>query len=255
MQEVEKGEKVEKVVEIAKFVESNLEVVDRFESPKVTIEVEQFKSLRGVPQFADLGKLYYQSKLGIHLKRVKLTLNAGSFKTKQGTLHYMYGDVDLHAKNEMKPGKNPKPIYKGTGVVYMEPSYNHYVVIQVDGVAFVESSMWIAVDSQLKLKKLVKVAAIASGDSWNQITKVEGKGWMIIEVPYPASEIQKVKLNRSTLVVDGSFAFFRQGDIEHSVGFGGKGLMQKMTNTTGEGKLQKYVGTGEIWLAPTHQFY
>jgi len=159
------------------FSESNLEIVDAISMPGSTVEVEQYQSLTGVPPGADTLSIFYRQKLGILLKRLKITLVNGKFRTQAGALHYMFGDITMNAKPNLKPGKRVKPTYSGTGVVFLEPTWGHYVLVPVDGVVYVDRGLWVAIDGNLKARRsMIKgSAAIFGGEGLFQ-TKIEGKG-------------------------------------------------------------------------------
>jgi len=237
------------------FLESNLELVDSFIGPNSTVEVEQFKRLTGTPPGVDMSTMYHFEKMGVRLKRIKITLNNGKFKTKQGTLHYMVGNIELDAKHEFKPGKSIKPIYSGNGIVYLEPSFGHFIIVPVDGTVYVDRGLWIACDGNLTTHKtLIKGSGLVGGDGLFQ-TKIEGKGWLALHMNYPASEIQKITLTNSKLSVDGPYTLLRTGNVDFRVELAGKGIFQKMSNTSGEGRLCVFEGTGEVWVCPTENQY
>ena len=60
-------------------------------------------------------------------------------------------------------------------------------------------------------------------------------------------------LNEDTLKIDGSFAILRSGDIEFSVEKSATSFIGSATS--GEGLLNVYRGTGEVWLVPTKVIY
>lgn len=237
------------------FCESNLDVLDKVVHGNTMIEVEQFKGLSGIPPRVDLERLYYMQKLGLKMKRLKITLAGGSMRTKKGALHMMVGDITLDAKAQLKPGKKTKPLYSGSGVVYLEPTFGHYVVVPVNGTVYIDHGLWICADGTLKTKKtLVKGSGIMGGDGMFQ-TKIEGTGWVVLHTKYPTTEIQKITLNQSKLSIDGPYGLLRTEGVDYSVEFAGKGFFQKMTNSSGEGKICAFEGTGEVWLCPTENRY
>jgi uncharacterized protein (AIM24 family) len=95
-------------------------------------------------------------------------------------------------------------------------------------------------------------SALFGGEGLFQ-TKVSGKGWVVLTTPVPPSEIHKVALNNEKLSVDGSFAILRKGNIDFKVEKSSKGLFS--TSVSGEGLLQTFTGTGEVWLCPTSSYY
>lgn len=80
-------------------------------------------------------------------------------------------------------------------------------------------------------------------------TRIEGSGIVVLKVPVPESEIFKCILINDTLKVDGNFAILRTGNIEFSVEKSSKSIIG--TAVSGEGMVNVYRGTGEVWLVPT----
>ena len=76
---------------------------------------------------------------------------------------------------------------------------------------------------------------------------------MVLEIPVPEEEVFKCKINNDVLKVDGNFAILRTGDIDFTVEKSSKSLVS--TATGGEGFLNVFWGTGEVWLIPTKSVY
>ena len=84
-------------------------------------------------------------------------------------------------------------------------------------------------------------------------TRLRGKGIVVLEIPVPETEIFKYTLVNDVLKLDGNFSVLRTEGIKFTV--------EKTTKTligsgfTGEGLLQVFRGTGEVWLMPTKVVY
>ena len=83
--------------------------------------------------------------------------------------------------------------------------------------------------------------------------RIEGSGIVALKVPVPETEIFKCILIDDTLKVDGNFAILRTGNIEFSVEKSSKSIVG--TVLSGEGMVNVYRGTGEVWLIPTKKVY
>ena len=66
-------------------------------------------------------------------------------------------------------------------------------------------------------------------------------------------EINAIHLNNDVLKVDGNFAVLRSANLSFSVERSAKTLVGSAVS--GEGLVNTYRGTGEIWLAPTIKAY
>jgi uncharacterized protein (AIM24 family) len=95
-------------------------------------------------------------------------------------------------------------------------------------------------------------SAMLGGEGLFQ-TKISGTGWAVMSIPVPASEVVRYTLNNEKLSVDGTIALLRKGNIEYRVEKSNKSLLGSAIS--GEGLLQTFTGTGEVWLAPTQSFY
>jgi len=115
------------------------------------VEVHEIKRLRGVPEiFHHIGKtrvvipniinmqgLYFSAQVGVHLKQVKIVLNDTSCRMESGAMHYMKGNIEIEAKIGgvgkaigaiLTKESIVKPKYKGTGEIYLEPSYGYFAL-------------------------------------------------------------------------------------------------------------------------------
>ena len=84
-------------------------------------------------------------------------------------------------------------------------------------------------------------------------TRISGRGWAVMNVPVPATEVIRYTLNNEKLSVDGTIALLRKGKIEYRVEKSNKSLLGSAIS--GDGLLQTFTGTGEVWVAPTQSFY
>jgi uncharacterized protein (AIM24 family) len=82
---------------------------------------------------------------------------------------------------------------------------------------------------------------------------ITGPGMVILESPVPECEINKITLRNDVLRVDGNFALLRTGGIEMSVERSSKTLVGSAVS--GEGLVNVYRGTGQVWIAPTIKAY
>lgn len=229
--------------------DANCVSLEKLAGPTSMVEIEEFKHLASFDY-----SLHILGNMGIRLKRVKITLNGGSFVTRPGVLHYMHGNVKMDAKFQVI--KDPRPVYSGHGVVYFEPTFSHYILVPVNGTLFVDSSIWVAVDSGLKVERTLipGSAALLGGEGvWQH--RIDGSGWAVLSSPIPVSEIQKFIINNTKLKVDGPFAILRTGGVNFTIESAGKGMFQKLANTSGEGLLNVFSGVGEVWVVATQGQY
>jgi uncharacterized protein (AIM24 family) len=148
------------------------------------------------------------------------------------------------------------PRYRGTGQIYLEPSFSHFLIYRLGGEEVIaDKGMFCCGQGSLDVGSAVQKnvsSALFGGEGWFQ-TRIRGTGICVLESPVPADEVLRIDLKDETLQVDGNFALMRTGRIEFSVEKSTRSLLG--TLTSGEGLLQTFRGTGSVWLAPTQEIY
>jgi uncharacterized protein (AIM24 family) len=228
-------------------------------------EVLGYKNIIGNSSLRQAASLYYMKQTGMRYQQVKISLNNSAVRLEAGALHYMRGDITMDTDfgnlgkffkrglSALATGETIiKPVYKGTGDVFLEPSFGHYLLVHLEDFALVcDDGMFLACDESIQVTALVQKslgAGFFGGEGWVQ-PKLEGNGICLLKSPVPFDELVRVQLNNDTLKVDGSFAVARLGNIDFRVEKSTKSLLGSVAS--GEGLLQTFHGTGEVWLNPT----
>lgn len=204
----------------------------------------------------------------IRLRQVRIILQDSAVKLEIGSLSYMKGDISIRTKEHglLELGKKflkgkatgenlIKPTYKGTGEIFLEPSFGYYALIELeDDEIIVDDGMFYACEDSVQVEVSMQrtISSIALGNKGVFQTKLKGSGIVVLELPVPESEIFRCKLNNDVLKVDGDFVVLRTGNIEFSVQKSSS-VIGSMSN--GEGFLNVYSGTGEVWILPTKTTY
>jgi uncharacterized protein (AIM24 family) len=248
---------------------NNINVLDSVDKGNFKAEVIEYKSLTGSKDPYLAKHLYYVQQAGMTLKQVKVTLNDSGVIVEPGALYFQKGNITCDAniggvgglakkmlKNKLTNESAFNPLYKGSGEVFLEPSFSHFIVVNLDkGSIIVDKGIFYCAESSLEVgvasQKNVS-AGLFGGEGWFQ-TKISGTGACILESPVPMTEILKYNLDNERLQVDGNFALLRSDSVKFSVERSGKGIAGKLTS--GEGLLQTFEGTGTVWLAPTQPVY
>ena len=246
----------------------NLSVLDVMENDNVKFEIVEYKKLKGGRSENTAQKLFFMEKVGMTLKHVRITLKkSSSVKMESGALYFMKGNISI--KNEVTKGfvRNLgsnllggeslfKPEYSGSGEIWLNPTLGHYMLIELDNdEIIVDKGLYYASEASLEVSAVIQKnlsSAFFGGEGLFQ-TKVKGTGIVALTVPIPIEEVQIYELNNETLHVDGNFALLRRGNVRFSVELATKGLLG--ATTSGEGFLQTFTGTGEVWIAPTQHVY
>jgi uncharacterized protein (AIM24 family) len=250
-------------------MQENMSVLNSLERGNIKIEILQYNNLNGGDNIAIAEQLFFAQQAGIRLKQVKVTLNNGSIIIEAGAMHFMRGRIEMDnkvggvgglakkvASSVLTKETAFKPKYTGTGELYLEPNFGHYIMVELKNEEMIvdkglfyccEPSVDVGVVAQKNLS-----SATLGGEGLFQ-TRLKGTGFCVLAIPVPECELIKCTLNNEKLMVDGNFALLRKGDIQFTVERTSKTLFDSWTS--GEGLAQTFRGTGEVWLAPTQSIY
>lgn len=232
-------------------------------------QILEYENLDGATDVQTAFGINVIRQSGVKLKQIRIIINESSVKLEPGTLSYMKGDIDIRSKSGGLIGFGKKiisskltgetafkPVYSGSGEIFLEPSFGHFALIELeDDEIIVSDDMFYACEESIEVNAAMQktVSAALLGNEGLYQTRLEGSGVVALKVPVPESEIFKCILINDTLRVDGNFAILRTGNIEFSIEKSSKSLIG--TAVSGEGIVSVYRGTGEVWLAPTKNVY
>ena len=249
-------------------ITNNLEILSEMTGDS-TFQILEYETLSGSLDIASAEQMYFMREIGMTLKQIKIILEDSSVRLQSGALSYMKGRIDLRAglggiiglgkklMSSRVTGESAiKPLYTGTGEIYLEPSFGHYALIELeDDEVIIDDGLFYACEEGIEVGAAMQrnISSAFFGNEGLFQTKLEGSGVAALELPVPEHEIRKVVLINDTLKVDGNFALLRTGDIEFTVEKSSKSLIGSAAS--GEGLVNVYRGTGEIWLMPTKEVY
>lgn len=247
----------------------NMNVISQVQGDNIKVEVLEFSQLGGAGSISQAREIYFANKVNIKLRLVRILLNNSEVITEAGALYFLKGHVEADNKiggtkgvmkgllsNALTNESVFKPSYKGTGEVFLEPTFEHFAVLRLNNEEIIvdkglfyccEPTIEVGIAKQDNIK-----TAIAGGEGMFQ-TRLRGTGLVVIKIPVPENELIKYQLNNDKLQVDGSFALLRTGNIKFTVEKSAKTLLGSMTS--GDGLLQTFNGTGQVWIAPTLKAY
>ncbi|AGA28188.1 AIM24 family protein [Singulisphaera acidiphila] len=245
------------------------EVIDSAEDDQFRVEVLAYSSLGGAKDHQTAATVYFANQAGIRLKQVRITMRDGEAIAESGALHFMLGQIQMESKIGGVSGLGKAmmnrfitkeaavmPRYRGTGQIYLEPSFSHFLIYRLNGEEVIaDKGMFYCGQGTLDVGSAVQKnvsSALFGGEGFFQ-TRIRGAGICVLESPVPVDEVMRIDLKDETLQVDGNFALMRTGRIEFSVEKSTRSLLG--TLTSGEGLLQTFRGTGSVWLAPTQDIY
>ena len=232
-------------------------------------QILEYENLDGATDVETAFGLNIIRQNGIKLKQIRIILNDSSVKLEPGSLSYMKGNIEIRNKSGGLIGFGKKiisskltgetafkPNYSGTGEIFLEPSFGHFALIELeDDEIIVSDNMFYACEEGIDVNATMQrnISSAFLGNEGLYQTRIEGNGIVVLKVPVPESEIFKCILINDTLKVDGNFAILRTGNIEFSVEKSSKSIVG--TALSGEGMVNVYRGTGQVWLIPTQSVY
>jgi uncharacterized protein (AIM24 family) len=247
----------------------NINLLECAEKDGIKIEILEYKSLRGLRDVSLAKELYYIEKAGMSLRQVKITLTKSAVTTERGALYFHKGNICAECdtggvgglakkliKNKLTNESAFTPTYSGTGEIFLEPSFSHFILMELDNDSITvdkgmfyccENGVSVEVTSQKSLS-----SGFFGGEGWFQ-TRISGTGICVLAIPVPLAEVLKYELNNERLQVDGDFVFLRSSSLNFTVERSAKNLVGNMTS--GDGALQTFEGTGKVWMAPTQLVY
>lgn len=232
-------------------------------------QILEYENLEGATDVESAFGLNIIRESGIKLKQIRIALENSSVILEPGALSYMKGNIKISSKTGGVLGFGKKlisskltgetvfkPTYSGTGEIFLEPSFGNFALIELeDDEIIVDDGLFFACESSVEVGVTIQrnLSAALLGDETLCQTKISGSGIVALEIPVPESETFKCILIDDTLKVDGNFAILRTGNIEFTVEKSSKSIVGSVTS--GEGLVNVYRGSGEVWLVPTKSVY
>lgn len=226
--------------------------------------VEYLKDLSVTPLTAMTA--YYCNEMNVRKRQVICDLSKANITLQAGAMQWMAGNVNATTglkgvgdffgkavRGKVTGESAVKPEYTGNGVLVLEPTYRHILLIDLadwNGSIVLDDGLFLACDSKLKQKAVMRSnfsSAVAGGEGLFNLGVV-GNGVLCLESPSPKEELIEVTLQDDVLKVDGNMAIAWSGTLDFTVERSGKTLLGSAAS--GEGLVNVYRGTGKVLLAP-----
>ncbi len=226
--------------------------------------VEYLKDLSVTPSTAMTA--YYCNEMNVRKRQVICDLSKANITLQAGAMQWMAGNVNATTglkgvgdffgkavRGKVTGESAVKPEYTGNGVLVLEPTYRHILLIDLadwNGSIVLDDGLFLACDSKLKQKAVMRSnfsSAVAGGEGLFNLGVV-GNGVLCLESPSPKEELIEVTLQDDVLKVDGNMAIAWSGTLDFTVERSSKTLLGSAAS--GEGLVNVYRGTGKVLLAP-----
>ena len=226
--------------------------------------IEYQRDLSVMPE--DAQTAYFCSEMNVRRRQVicdvgksNVTLQAGSMQWTVGSVAATtgikgVGDFFNKAIRGSVTGESAiKPEYTGNGVLVLEPTYKHIILIDVadwNGAIVLDDGLFLACESTLGHKAVMRSnisSAVAGGEGLFNLG-ISGSGILCLESPCPREELIEINLVDDVLKIDGNMAVAWSQSLEFTVERSGKTLIGSAAS--GEWLVNVYRGTGKVLLAP-----
>ena len=209
---------------------------------------------------------YFSSEMNVRKRQVFVELGASGCITQAGAMQWMLGNVNMEtgvkgvgnflgkmASAAVTKETAVKPIYRGNGVMMLEPTYRHILLVDVSewGSIVLDDGLFLACEDTLQQKTVARTnlsSAVAGGEGLFNLS-LNGKGIAALESPVPKEELIVFNLENDVVKIDGNMAIAWSGSLNFTVEKSGKSLLGSAVS--GEGLVNVYRGTGKILMAPT----
>ena len=224
--------------------------------------IEYQRDLSVAPSSAMIA--YYSAQMNVRKRQLVCQLSKSHVTIQAGAMQWMLGNVNAttgikgvgdffgKAVRGKASGESAiKPEYTGDGVLVLEPTYKHLILLNVSewgGSIVLDDGLFLACETSLKHKIVMRSnisSALAGGEGLFNLS-LNGNGIVCVESECPMEELVEITLENDVLKIDGNFAIAWSGSLEFTVERSGKTLLGSAAS--GEGLVNVYRGTGKVLM-------
>ena len=210
---------------------------------------------------------YYSAQMNVRKRQLVCYLHKSHVTIQAGAMQWMLGNVNAttgvkgvgdflgKAVRGKASGESAiKPEYTGDGVLVLEPTYKHLILMDVaewGGAVVLDDGLFLACESSLQHKAVMRSnfsSAVAGGEGLFNLS-LNGNGVFCIESECPKEELIEITLQNDVLKIDGNYAIAWSKSLEFTVERSGKSLIGSAAS--GEGLVNVYRGSGKVLMMPT----
>ena len=226
--------------------------------------IEYIRDLSVMP--SDAQQAYFCNEMNVRKRQVICDLSKAHITLQAGAMQWMAGNVNattgvkgvgdlfsMAVRGQVTGESAIKPEYKGDGIMVLEPTYKHILLVDVaewNGSIVLDDGLFLACDSALKHKAVMRsnLSSAVAGNEGLFNLGITGNGILCLEAPCPREELIEITLKDDVLKIDGNMAIAWSGSLDFTVERSGKTLIGSAAS--GEGLVNVYRGTGKVLLAP-----
>ena len=212
-------------------------------------------------------QVWFAEQMNVRRRQVVCNLAVSPVTVQAGAMQWMVGDVEARTgvkgmgdllgktlRGAVTRESAIKPEYTGNGMLVLEPTYKHIVLLDVaqwGGGVVLDDGLFLACESRIQHKTVARStasSAIAGGEGLFNLGLM-GSGIACLEAPCPREELIEIELQNDVLKIDGNMALAWSTSLRFTVERSGKSLVGSAAS--GEGLVNVYRGTGRVLMAPT----
>lgn len=227
--------------------------------------IEYDRDLSVSPESAQ--REFFMDKMNVRRRQLVCDLSkTGGVTMQAGAMQWMAGRVEATTgikgagdflskavRGKVTGESAIKPEYVGDGVVVLEPTYKHLILMDLNdwnGGVVLDDGLFLACESQIKHKAVMRSnfsSAAAGGEGLFNLG-LSGRGVFCVESACPMEELVIVDLDNDVLKIDGNYAVAWSSSLGFTVERSGKSLIGSAAS--GEGLVNVYRGTGRVMMQP-----
>lgn len=209
---------------------------------------------------------YYAAQMNVRKRQAVIELHNSEVTTSAGAMQWVLGNIHSNSdvkgvgdflgkaiKGSVTKESTVKPKYVGSGVLVLEPTYNHLIIEDLSNWGsgmVIDDGMFLACESGVNYNVIMRsnLSSAVLGNQGLFSLKLSGSGLAVLESPVPRNELIEIELENDEIKIDGNFAIAWSDTLEFTVEKSGKSLIGSAVSA--EGFVNVYRGTGKILLAP-----
>lgn len=247
----------------------NVEIIETFNDNGIKVDVLEYQKLLSPKNSNQAKSIWFMEQENLKIRQLAIYITNSAVQLQAGAMSYFQGPLDMisgvtvgNAIGRMFAGNvtgesMAKPIYQGSGLIVSEPSFRHFlgIMLRPNESVVVDKGMFYMASNTVKVEPYMQdnlSSAFLGKEGLFQIM-LTGPGLAICECEVCKDEIDVIDLNNDVLRVDGNFAILRTAGIKFTVEKSAKTLLGSAVS--GEGLVNVFRGTGQVWLAPTIKVY
>lgn len=209
---------------------------------------------------------YFMQEMNCRKRQVLCNLNGNAVKLQAGAMQWMAGNVAMDSgikgakdffgkalKGFVTGESTSKPIYQGSGLVMLEPTYKYIILEDISnwGSGMVlDDGLFLACDYSIQEEVVARSnasSALLGGEGLFNLS-LSGQGIAVLESSVPREELIEIVLDNDEVKIDGNMAIAWSKSLQFTVEKSTKSFLGSMAS--GEGVVNVYRGSGKILLAP-----